>query len=135
MKERVLYIAWAILYAICAALGFYGEAKGVGKVLFVATAVIFFLPGAALVVLGHRENNKKILRRVRRISLICLVLTFCFLIANVAVAAITETANKVLHVFLVLVSAPMLCGQYWALSLFLWACLLFATFVKLPKEK
>lgn len=135
MKERILYIAWAILYAICAALGFYGEAEGIGKVLFVATAVIFFLPGIGLVVLGHRENKKKILRRVRITAVSVLVLTLGFLIANVAVAAITETTNKLLHVFLVLVSAPMMCGQYWALSLFLWACLLFATFVKFSDKK
>lgn len=134
MKERVLYIAWAVLYAICAALGFYGEAEGFGKVLFVLTALIFFLPGAGLLILGYREKNRKILRRVRIISAVSLALTLIFLIANVAVAA-AEATNRVLHVLLVLVSAPMLCGQYWVMSLFLWACLLFATFVKLPKEK
>lgn len=134
MKERVLYICWAVLYAICAALGFYGEAAGFGKVLFVLTALIFFLPGIGLLILGYRDRNRKILRRVRIISVVSLVLTLTFLIANVAVAA-SETTNKLLHVLLVLVSAPMLCGQYWVLSLFLWACLLFATFIKLPKVK
>ena len=134
MKERILYIAWAVMYAICAALGFYGEAEGFGKVLFVLTALIFFLPGIGLLVLGYREKNKGILRRVRIIAAVSLVLTLIFLVANVAVAA-AETTNKLLHVLLVLVSAPMLCGQYWAVSLFLWACLLFATFTKLPKEK
>lgn len=134
MKERVLYIAWAVLYAICAALGFYGEAEGFGKVLFVLTALIFFLPGIGLLVLGYREKNRKILGRVRTVSIVSLVLTLIFLVANVAVAA-AEATNKVLHVLLVLVSAPMLCGQYWAMSLFLWACLLFATFAKLPKEE
>ena len=134
MKERVLYIAWAVLYAICAALGFYGEAEGFGKVLFVLTALIFFLPGIGLLILGYREKNRKILRRVRIISAVSLALTLIFLIANVAVAA-AEATNRLLHVLLVLVSAPMLCGQYWVMSLFLWACLLFATFVKLPKEK
>ena len=134
MKERVLYIAWVVLYAICAALGFYGEAAGFGKVLFVLTALIFFLPGIGLVVMGYREKNRKTLRRVRLISVVSLILTLTFLVANVAVAA-AETTSNVLHVLLVLVSAPMLCGQYWAMSLFLWACLLFATFVMLPKEK
>ena len=66
--------------------------------------------------------------------MVSLVLTLCFLVANMAVAA-AETTNKLLHVLLALVSAPMLCGQYWAMSLFLWACLLFATFIKQPKEK
>ena len=129
MKERVLYSVWAILYAICAALGFYGEAQGFGRVLFVLMALIFFLPGIGLVILGYREKNKKTLRNVRIISAVSLVLTLSFLVANVAVAA-TETTNKMLHALLVLVSAPMLCGQYWVMSLFLWACLLFATFVK-----
>ena len=133
MKERILYIAWAILYAICAALGFYGEAEGFGKVLFVLTALIFFLPGIGLLVMGYRDKNRKILRRVRIVSVTSLGLTLIFLVANVAVAA--ETTNKLLHVLLVLVSAPMLCGQFWAMSLFLWACLLFATFIKQPKEK
>ena len=134
MKERVLYISWAVLYAICAALGFYGEATGFGKVLFVLTALIFFLPGIGLLILGYRDRNRKILHRVRIISVVSLVLTLCFLVANMAVAA-AETTNKLLHVLLALVSAPMLCGQYWAMSLFLWACLLFATFIKQPKEK
>ena len=133
MKERILYIAWAILYAICAALGFYGEAEGFGKVLFVLTALIFFLPGIGLLVMGYRDKNRKILRRVRIVSVTSLGLTLIFLVANVAVAA--ETTNKLLHVLLVLVSAPMLCGQFWAMSLFLWACLLFATIIKQPKEK
>ena len=129
MKERILYIAWAVLYAICAALGFYGEAEGFGKVLFVLTALIFFLPGIGLLILGYRGKRRKVLRRVRLISAVSLVLTLIFLVANVAVAA-AETTNKVLHVLLVLVSAPMLCGQYWVMSLFLWACLLFASFLK-----
>ena len=134
MKERILYIVWAFLYAICAALGFYGQAEGFGKVLFVLTALIFFLPGIGLLILGYREKNKKILRRVRILSCVSLSLTLIFLIANVAVAAV-EATNNVLHVCLVLVSAPMLCGQYWAMSLFLWACLLFGTFAKRIKEK
>ena len=134
MKERILYIVWAVLYAICAALGFYGEAEGFGKVLFVASAIIFFLPGICLLVLGYKEKNKKILSRVRWIALASLVLTLGMLITNVVVAADGETVNKLLHVLLALVSAPMLCGQYWAMSLFLWACLLFATCIKKIKK-
>ena len=135
MKEKTLYFIWALLYAICAALGFYGETEGIGKVLFVLVALIFFLPGVGLLVLSYREKNKEILRRIRWISIVWLVLTFGLLIANVAVAVGTDKANNFLHILLTLCSAPMLCGQYYAMSLFLWACLLFATFIKLPKEK
>lgn len=132
MKEKVLYYVWAVLYAICAALGFVPEAEGIGRVLLVLTALIFFLPGIGLVVLGLRQQDRKILRRVRIIAIISLSLTLCLLMANVAVAVGAETVNNFLHVLLVLVSAPMLCGQYWVMSLFLWACLLFASFMK-PK--
>ena len=131
MKEKILYCLWAILYAICAALGFMGEVFGVARVFLVILAVAFFLPGAWLLVLGHQQKNKKILSSVRLIAIISLVLTLGLLVANMAVAA-AETTNTLLHILLVLVSAPMLCGQYWVMSLFLWACLLFASFLK-PK--
>lgn len=133
MKKRMLYIAWAVLYAICTALGFAGEVQGAGRVFMVLAAAIFFLPPAALVVLGIRDRDRKSLRTVRIISIVSLALTLIFFIANVAVAVVAQTTNGFLHVCLVLVSTPMLCGQYWALSLFLWASLLFASFLK-PKK-
>ena len=133
MKKRMLYIAWALLYAICTALGFAGELQGAGRVFLVMAAVIFFLPPAALVVLGIRENDRKSLRTVRILSIVSLALTLIFFVANVAVIVPTEAANSFLHVCLVVVSTPMLCGQYWALSLFLWASLLFGSLLK-PKK-
>lgn len=131
MKEKVLYCVWAILYAICAALGFMGEVFGVARVFLVILALLFFVPGFWLLGLGYQKKDKKILRRVRLIAIISLVLTLGLLVANMAVAA-AESSNMLLHVLLVLVSAPMICGQYWVMSLFLWACLLFASFLK-PK--
>ena len=131
MKEKLLYCVWVILYAICAALGFMGEVFGVARVFLVILALSFFVPGFWLLVLGHQQKDKKILRRVRLIAIISLVLTLAFLIANVAVTA-TDSTSLVLHILLVLFSVPMICGQYWVMSLFLWACLLFASFLK-PK--
>ena len=125
MKEKILYCIWVILYAICAALGFMGEVFGAARVFLVILALAFFVPGFWLLVLGHQQKNKKILRRVRLIAIISLVLTLTFLIANMAVAA-TESTNLVLHILLVILSCPMICGQYWVLSLFGWASLLFA---------
>ena len=43
--------------------------------------------------------------------------------------------QNLLHILLIIVSTPMVCGQYWVLGLFGWACLLFATFVNLPDKK
>ena len=134
MKEKALYCVWAILYALCAALGFLGETQGVGRVFLVLAAVIFFLPGAALVVIGLREKNKKVLRIVRITAIVSLCLTLIALVANMAAVNGSELLGNMLHVVLVLVSTPMMCGQYWILSLFLWACLRFATFLKPKKE-
>jgi hypothetical protein len=38
----------------------------------------------------------------------------------------------VLYVLLAMFTAPMICGQSWVLSLFLWACLLM---LSLPEKK
>ena len=131
MKEKILYCVWIILYAICAALGFMGEVFGVVRVFLVILALAFFVPGFWLLVLGHQQKDRKILRRVRLVAIISLVLTLALLVANMSMAT-AESTNMFLHVLLVLLSAPMICGQYWVMSLFLWACLLFASFLK-PK--
>lgn len=134
MRKNMLFAAWAVLYVICTALGFAGQIDGIGKVFMILAAVIFFLPPAFLAYRGIREQDKKTLRLLRIVAIISLVLTLIFFLINVAVAVGAETVNTFWHVCLVLVSTPMLCGQYWVLSLFLWACLLFVTFLK-PKKQ
>ena len=51
-KELILYAAWLCLYILCVGLGTVEEVTGAGKVFFVLTALFFFIPGAALLVLG-----------------------------------------------------------------------------------
>jgi Na+-transporting methylmalonyl-CoA/oxaloacetate decarboxylase gamma subunit len=130
MKEKALYCIWAILYAICTALGFLGPVQGVGRVFLVLAALAFFVPGALLLVHGFRKKDRKVLRRVRVIAAVSLVLTLGLLIGNLAVAQASVKVGNLMHVLLSLVSTPMLCGQYWVISLFLWACLLFASFAR-----
>ena len=130
MKEKILYCLWVILYAICAALGFLGEVFGVARVFLVMMAVLFFVPPTWLLVLGHQQKDKKILRRLRILSALSLTLTLVVFVATIACVQAPAALGNILHILLVMVSAPMLCGQYWVLSLFLWACLLFATFLK-----
>lgn len=134
MKEKLLYAAWACLYILCVGLGFVSEPAGVGKFLLIATAVIFFLPGALLLYEGYQSGNQKIRVRVRVISIVSLGLTLILIIANVLSVTASREVGDRLYELLALVSAPMLCGQNWVLSLFLWACLLFASFTK-PKTR
>lgn len=130
MKEKLLYAAWACLYILCVGLGFVSAPMGFGKFLLIATAVIFFLPGALLLYEAWKTGNYKIRIRVRIISIVSLSLTLILIIANVLSVTASAQMGKRLYELLALVSAPMLCAQNWLLSLFLWACLLFGSFTK-----
>ena len=129
-KEIILYAAWLCLYILCVGLGTVETVEGIGKVFFVLTSLIFFLPGIFLLILGHRENNKKTLKRVRIISICSLGLTVIVFCLNIAAAANGQTMGSFLHDLLNLVSAPMFCARYWIISLFGWACLLWGSFMK-----
>ena len=129
IKELILYGAWLCLYILCVGLGTVENIEGVGKVFFVLTSLIFFLPGSCLLVMGKHENNKKTVLRVRIIAICSLVLTVVVFCINVMAAA-AGMVSPVFHDLLNVVSAPMFCSQYWVLSLFGWACLLSASFVK-----
>ena len=131
-KEHFAYILWLCLYILCVGLGVAAPyAEGFGKVAMVLTALIFYIPGIFLLVMGLKEKDRKILLRLRLVSAVSLLLTFGALIAMFA------SLNETVYEILALVSAPMLCGQYWALSLFCWAALMMATIpgVILPGKK
>lgn len=130
MKEKILYAVWASLYILCVGLGTVRDVDGFGKWVLILTALLFFVPGAMLVYEGIRQQNKKMLLRLRLVCISSLSLTLIFIVANLLSVGASAAAGKVLYDILMLVSAPMFCGQYWELSLFLWACLLFASFTK-----
>ena len=133
MKDKLWYVLWGAWYILCAGLGFIPDAVGFGKVVLVATALIFFVPGAVLLVRGLRTGNRKTVLRIRWISLSILVATLILIVSNVCSVGSSETMGNVLFVLLGLCSAPMFCGQYWLLSLFLWGCLLTGSFQR-PKK-
>ena len=129
-KEIILYAAWLCLYILCVGLGTVETVEGIGKVFFVLTSLIFFLPGIFLLMLGRQEDNKKTILRVRIISTCSLSLTVIVFCINIAAAASGQAAGRFLHDLLNVVSAPMFCAQYWIISLFGWACLLWGSFMK-----
>ena len=128
-KELILYAIWLCLYILCVGLGTVDQMEGIGKVFFILTALIFFIPGIILLVMGIREKNKNTVLRVRLIAVCSLVLTVVLFCVNI-VAAAAGRVSPVLHDLLNLVSAPMFCSQYWVISLFGWASLLSASFIK-----
>ena len=64
---------------------------------------------------------------VCNLSALSLGLTLILLVLNFLTALQSEFLGQVLHYTLVIVSSPMICSGHWAMSLFLWACLLIAS--------
>ena len=129
-KEWILYAAWLCLYILCVGLGTVEEVDGSAKVFFVLTALIFFIPGIILLVLGKKQQNKKMVLRVRLIAICSLALTVIAFCANIFAVGASGQTGALLHDLLNVVSAPMFCSQYWIVSLFCWGGLLSASFMK-----
>ena len=115
--EMLLYGLWAVLYLIGLGLGLLTEGT---SVFCHVCAYLFFLPPAVLLVMGKKEDR----RRVLLISALSLFLTALFLVAG----GLTENPDsRVLTFFTVVVSVPMAVSANWIQSLFFWACLLFGS--------
>ena len=123
MKNKLIYILWCVLFIICAGLGFIPEPSG----LKTALSLLFFLPPAVLLYRGTREAVKL----VTWLAALSLLTTMVLLVGNVLSVGGSEALGTALYYLLVIVSSPMISSGYWALSLFLWACLLIAGIRKL----
>ena len=130
MKNQYLFALWGALFILCAGLGFIPEPAGSLRILLTGLSVLFFLPPAVLVWKGRRERNRRQLALVRDLSIVSLSLSVLLLIANFLSAFHSELLGNILHGVLVVVSSPMICSGHWALSLFLWACLLIGSLKK-----
>lgn len=134
MKKSSLMAIWGIFYIICAGLGFIPEPEGAVRIFLTVISVLFFVPPAILLYDALIAGDRKALRRIRLLSALSLGLTLVLLIANFLTAFAADWLGGLLHVLLVLCSVPMLCSNYWVLSLFLWAALLVASMQR-RKEK
>ena len=134
MSKKLLFALWGGLFILCAGLGFIpGFSQNVSagaQAVLTVLAVAFFAPPACLIYGAKKEKDARTLKLVRGISLLSLGLTLLALVLNVLSAMGTVTMGHVL----IVVSSPMVCSGYWALSLFLWACLLIVSHSLLRKN-
>ena len=129
MNPKLLYALWAAGFSLCAALGFVPNPTGALRVLLILTAVASFLPPWLLIRTGTRHT----LRLVRNLAALWLALTVVLILANLLSFTGSVVLGNVLHCLLVIVSSPMVCGQYWAIGLFGWAYVLFDSMNALKK--
>ena len=130
MKISVLYILWGILYLVCAVLGVVSLPGWVG----ILGCLLFFLPPAVILHRAVKAEDRRNIARVRNICLIWLGVTVLMLILNIASVGMSATAGQVLYYLMAVLCAPLVCGRFWILSLFLFACLLMAAVQKLRKK-
>ena len=134
MSNSYLAILWGAAYAACAVLGFLPEPEGALKAACIGASLIFFLPPAVMLYRADRAGDTKTLKRLRNLSILWLVTAMVLICLNILSFAASELTGYVLYYALVILAAPLVCGQYWLLSLFLWACLLVCSIKALRKK-
>ena len=136
-KVSVTYGVWIAMYILAVLLSLINHAQGAGLILMQIYSVVFFIPGAILAVGGLKARDLRQLKRLRILSASSLGLTLVLLVVNFLSVGGSAQLGRILNSFLILVSAPMLISFNWAVSLFLWACLLMVTIpgVILPRKK
>lgn len=133
--QKQLYILWAVLYGVCALLSLIPNPGSVLAALMFLISMGFFVPGGILLYRALKEGDRKTVRVIRYLAIGWLTATAILLVLNIASVAGDAAWGKLMYYTMALVSAPMISSQVWLLPVFLWACLLFAGFKRLPKQE
>ena len=134
MKKSTLYYIWGGAYALCGLLSLIGKPSAVLQVVMTLFSLGFFVPPAVLLVKAFQEQDTKTVKLLRLISILSLGLTVLVFLLNILSMGWSEAMGNFLYYTLVFLSVPMVCSGHYALSLFLWACLMFSTFLKFKKK-
>lgn len=134
--KGILKALWAGMFILCAVLGFVEVSDTATKVLLVILSLLFFAPPFADLWFSWQRKDAAELRLLRNLCMISLGGTLMLLVGNVlSVLSSGYALGNALYYLLVVVSTPMICGQYWVYSLLLWAILLWSCIAALRKLK
>ena len=130
LSYKTLYIAWAVMFVLTAALGFAfpevengGARFGLGLV-----AILFFLPPGLVLSQAKAAGHRFHVRLVGFLALGSLLLTVVLLALTLISFIWRDALANALYAALVIVSSPMICSNLYALSLFLWGTLIAGAF-------
>ena len=128
LKEKGIWLAiWAGMYLLCAVLGFLPPQEGGNRVLLVILALLFFAPLGWVLWLSLHSGDLQTIKRLLLLSAVSLGSTMVLIVLNFLSVLGPDWLGDFLYFLLIALSAPMLCGQYWVLSLTLWAILLWSS--------
>ena len=130
LSYKMLYIAWAILFALTAVLGFvFPDAQGApARIALAAAAAVFFLPPWLILCKSRKEARRFHGWLIGFLAMASIVLTAVLLVLNLMSPLWGERVGIGLNAALVIVSAPMVCSNFYALPIFFWGVLLAAAF-------
>ena len=135
MNRKVLFSLWGCLFILCAGFGFIPEPEGAVRTFLTVLSVFFYLPPALILLDSAKKQNTAAAKLIRNLAAMSLGLTAALLILNFLTVLGSERLGLILHYVLIIVSSPMICSGHWAMSLFLWACLLVASLRQLHAKK
>ena len=93
------------------------------------------MPPAVIVWRGWQDKDLEALRLVRNLAIGSLAVTVAALLGNFFTLAAPQWVGDLLYAVLVMVSSPMICGQFWIMSLLLWAALMWTCILLLGKKR
>ena len=130
LSYKTLYIAWAGMFVLTAALGFaFPEVEnGWGRFGLALVAVLFFLPPGLVLDRAKAEGHRFHVRLVGFLALGSLLLTVVLLALTLISFIWSDVLANALYAALVIVSSPMICSNCYAISLFLWGTLIAGAF-------
>lgn len=132
LTYKSLYLLWSALFLLTAVLGliFPAVQAPAGRWALALTAAAFFLPPWLILTKARREGARFHIRLIRWLCVASLTLTAALLCLNLRSAGLGNALGTALNAALTVVSAPMVCSNFFVLPIFLWGCLLADTFRK-----
>ena len=132
ISYKTLYAIWAILFVLTAVLGFlFPDAEGTpARIALLVTAAVFFLSPGLILRKSRKEGKRFHGWLIGFLSVASIVLTVVLLVLNLMSPLWEARVGIALNSALVVISAPMVCSNFYALPLFLWGVLLVAAFKK-----
>ena len=132
LTYKTLYQLWAGLFAVTALLGlaFPGVEPAAGRFFLALISGVFFLPPFAILTRAKKEGNLHHLRLVRYLALASLVMTMILFCAGILSLPYGQWLGDLIHVLMTVLCAPLVCSNYYALPMVLWAMLFYGSFGK-----
>ncbi len=130
LSYKALYLLWAGMFVLTAVLGFLfpNVTEPAQRLPLQLATGAFFIPPWAIMTKANEEGTDKHIKIVRNLSLSSIAATCVLLALNIYSAGMSEALGNALNAALTIVSAPLVCSNFYVMPLFLWGTLLMGAF-------